>query len=535
MANFVFISPYDQYTLGVRYLSSCLKKAGHKTRMIILKDVHNNRNPENLKVDSGYMGNNAACSDHEYKLVYELIKEFKADFIGISLASQCFGLAVWLSERFKKDFPECKLVWGGIDPTLHPELGIPHCDFLVMGEGEDTILEFVDKVLSDNDPYHINGLWANKDGEIIKNPLRPLIQDLDRLSFPDFDSKEKFLVQNNQVRPMEELHYIIITQRGCPYKCSYCVNSTLPELYPKQKYNRRRSVENVMDELNWIKSLYPDLRFVQFYDDIFTINKKWIREFAPRYRDEIGIPFWVYTYPGQCDEEIARLLKDMGAEYVQVGIQSGSERTLREIYHRTDPVKVGVTARILNKAGIPVRYDLIAGNPLENDEDHLETLEVLLDLPHPFRLNPTNPLCFFFNSQITGMIKEKGLPLKEMEGVNGYIAGGETHYKFWRIIFDLTQYPFLDDDFIRSLARNEYFKEHYEILENFQEAFLKSYWPDIWEYTPCIEIIEKLNKENNELESEIEYLKTSLTNIENKPLYKFYQKIQPFLHGKKVK
>ena len=526
MANFVFISPYDQYTLGVRYLSSVLKGAGHKTRMIILKDVHNNRNPENLKVDSGYMGHSAACSDHEYDLVRELIKEFNADYIGISLASQCYGLCVWLSEKLRCDFPNAKIIWGGIDPTLHPELGIPHCDFLVVGEGEDTLLELVESLVEGKDPYNIQGLWANKDGEIIRNPARPLIQDLDRLPFPDFDSKEKYLIQDNNVRPMEELHYIIITQRGCPYKCSYCANSTLPELYPKQKYNRRRSVKNVMDELHWIKNIYPDLSFIQFYDDIFTINKKWIREFAPRYRNEVRIPFWVYTYPGQCDEETAEMLRDMGAEYVQVGIQSGSERTLKEIYRRTDPVKVGVTARILNNVGLPVRYDLIAGNPLENDEDHLETLEVLLDLPHPFRINPTNPLCFFINSHITKMAKEKDIPLKEMEGVNGYLAAGETHYKFWRTIFDFTQYPILDDNFIRDLAQNDYLKEHCEILETFQDALTESYWPERWEHFSSKDIIKKLKEQIGSLKNENDYLISRISNIEKKPLYKLYKKIQ---------
>ncbi|MCA9428761.1 MAG: cobalamin B12-binding domain-containing protein, partial [Candidatus Omnitrophica bacterium] len=119
MAKVVLISPYDQYTLGVRYLSSALKNAGHQTRIIIHRQVHHNRNPESLRVDQGYSGATAACSEVEYQHTKELIKDFDPDFIGISLASQSFGLSAWMTERFRKDFPGIPILWGGADPTLH--------------------------------------------------------------------------------------------------------------------------------------------------------------------------------------------------------------------------------------------------------------------------------------------------------------------------------------------------------------------------------------------------------------------------------
>src|SRR3989304_5908307 len=101
MAKIVFISPYDQYALGVRYLTACLKEAGHETRVIILKSVHHNRDPKNLEVDSGYRGSNASCSDTEYEYVKESIADFGADFFGLSLASQSYGLCAWVRERLR--------------------------------------------------------------------------------------------------------------------------------------------------------------------------------------------------------------------------------------------------------------------------------------------------------------------------------------------------------------------------------------------------------------------------------------------------
>jgi len=529
MARFVFISPYDQYTLGVRYLSSVLKGKGHRARIIILKDVHHNRNPENLKVDSGYSGEAACCSDREYGMVRDLIRDFDADLVGISLASISFGLSAWLSNHLRRDFPNVAIIWGGVDPTLHPELGIEHCDFLAIGEAEESLLELVETIGSGKDPSGVGGFWVRNRGEIHRNPVRPLVQDLDRLPFPDYERGEKFLVQDNQVYPLSEPYYIIMTQRGCPYRCTFCANSPLHEIHRGQRYTRRRSVGNVLAELHWIRRLYPGLDFVQFYDDVFTINKKWLREFAPRYREEIGLPFWCYTYPGQCDEETAALLKEMGVAYMQVGIQSASERTLREVYHRSDPAKVGVTAGILNKYGIAVRYDLIAGNPLETNEDHLATLETLLDLPHPFRLNPTNPLCFFFNSPITRMAKEKGIPLRQLDGVNGYLPAVETHFPFWRTIFDLTQYPILDRDFIRRLARDEYLKAHPEILEKFHKALLQSYWHEPGQFLSSKEFANELKELLRDVTAERDQLRERLAKIEGKWSYKLYKKLKALL------
>lgn len=529
MARIVFVSPYDQYALGVRYLSSVLKKTGHRTRIIALKKVFDNRHPQSLRVDSGYEGDTACCSSREYELVRELIKDFQADFIGISLASQCFGVSAWLSSGFHRDFPGIPVIWGGADPTLHPEIGIEHCDFLAVGEAEDSLPELLQLIGSGRDPAHVAGFWVRRGETVFRNPVRPLIQDLDRIPFPDFDRTEKFLVQHDQVRPLNEAWYLIMTQRGCPYRCGYCAHGTLPELYPGQRYVRRRSVANVIEELRWIRGLYPELGYLAFYDDIFTLNKKWLREFAPRYRDEIALPFWCYTYPGHCDDESASLLKQMGIDHVQVGIQSGSDRTLREIYNRPDPAQVGATARILDNYGIRLRYDLIAGNPLETEEDHLATLEVLLDLPHPFRINPANPLCFYFNSPITRLAKERGVPLRQLKGVNGCHPAEETHYRFWRNLYDLTQYPVLDKDFIRLLAKDPSLKRHPEILESFNSALEQSFWSEPQGFESSREALVTRQAQIRSLAAERDELRNRLRAIEGKWLYRLYKGIRKWL------
>lgn len=526
MAKVVLISPTDQFTLGVRSLSATLKKAGHTCRIIILNTIHHNRNPENLRVDSGYSGANASCSEIEYGLLLDLIRESDPDFIGLSLASQCFGLCAWLTGRFHRDLKEIPVLWGGVDPTLHPELGIQHADYLATGEAEDSLLDLIETIASGNDATKVEGFWARRGETIYRNPMRPLIQDLDRLPFPDYERGEKFLIEFDHVSSLEKLWYINMTQRGCPYRCTFCVNSALPSLSPGQKYVRRRSPLKVIEELVRIKVQYPgELDFIWFWDDIFTINRKWLREFAPIYRDKVGLPFCCYTYPGQCDDEIATLLKAMGVAYVHFGVESGSKRVLNEIYGRSDPAGVVETAETLRRHYIPYRVDLIAANPLETDEDHFETLEILLKCPHPFRVNPTNPLAFYFNSPITRLAKEKGVALREVEGVNGYLAEDDNNFPFWKAIFDLAQYSILDDDFVRSLARDEHLKKHPEVVINFQKTLQNTHWSDPTAFVSKQDIVDVLTQENRNL-------KERLGSIEVNPLYRIYKKFNSsFLNG----
>ncbi|NUN97653.1 MAG: B12-binding domain-containing radical SAM protein [Candidatus Omnitrophica bacterium] len=523
MANVLLISPSDQFTLGVRTLSAVLKRAGHRCRIVILYTVHHNRDKKNLDVKSGYRGENSACSDTEYDLLCEAIRDFDTDVIGLSLASQSFGLCAWLTEKLHRDFPKTPVMWGGVDPTLHPELGIEHADYLARGEAEDSLLELLQLLGEGKDASKLEGFWVRRGSQVFQNPMRPLIQDLDRLPWPDYDKEEKFLIEADQIQPIDKLWYIILTQRGCPYRCTFCINSTLPNLSPNEKYVRRRSPQNTIGELKWIKSHYPDeLNFVWFWDDIFTISKKWLKEFAPLYRDEIGIPFCCYTYPGQCDDTIAECLNLMGVEFVHFGVESGSKETLNEVYGRKDPAGVVETAQVLHRHGIPYRVDLIAANPWETDDDHRQTLEILLQCPHPFRVNPTNPLAFYFNLPITKRAQAEGIPLRPVPGANAYLAVDDNHFHFWKNIFDLAQYPHLDPDFIRHLARDPYFIEHPEFVIRFQEALQKDYWAEANGFTSKQDEIESLR-------GEIARLRSKLEQIEGSPFYRAYRRAKELI------
>src|SRR6202022_2902388 len=101
-----------------------------------------------------------------------------------------------------------------------------------------------------------------------------------------------------------------------------------------------RCVDGVIEELVRAKEKLA-IKAVTFYDDVFTTHPKWLREFAPRYKQEVGLPFWCYTYPRTTRKEEIAMLKDAGLVAITIGIQSGSSTVLKE-YNRPIPAEMSI-------------------------------------------------------------------------------------------------------------------------------------------------------------------------------------------------
>jgi len=533
MAHIAFVCPYDQHALGPRTLSAILKQRGHTTSLVILKTTLHNRNPDNLVVPDGYRAEETCCSEKEYGLVRDILKERTPDMIGISYASTMSGISEWLTGRFHEDFPGVPVVHGGSDPTLNPELCVKSADYVFVGETERTFPEFVERLLAGKDVTDIPGLWTERDGATVRNPPASLIENLDEIPFADFDMEGKFLVEDDAAGPTPYPYFILMSQRGCPCHCTYCMNSLVREFFPGQRHLRRRTVGHVIEEIKAARRMYPGLDLVEFYDDIFTINKKWLREFAERYPREVGIPFWGYTYPGMCDAETADLLRKAGIAFAHMGIQSGSERTLKEVFKRPPLARPAETAKILLDRGIVCWHDLIAANPFETDEDHLETLETLLELPHPCRIDLINPLTFFYKMPITKMAAEREIPLRDVEGSRVYYPVDSNHYRFWRQVFWLTQFPRIPDKFLRRVARSDYHREHPEDLETLVEVMEGTVWHNSQLVVTREARIEELEGRLAGAVRELQAARERLGRIEGSRLYKLYRKLKPLWSGGK--
>lgn len=174
---------------------------------------------------------------------------------------------------------------------------------------------------------------VQKKRKIIKNPIRPLIENLDKLPFPD---KEMFDYQRhlNTTEKKGERIVKIMASRGCPFECTYCCNKYMRELYPnKRQYLRLKSPENVIEELKYLKKNF-EFEKVGFHDDNLTLNTEWLQEFCKLYKKQIGLPFYCATRVESCSDEVLDLLKEAGCYLLLIGVESGDEEYRKKIMKR---------------------------------------------------------------------------------------------------------------------------------------------------------------------------------------------------------
>ncbi len=337
---------------------------------------------------------------NDKKHIKNFLEKEQPPVVGISLTSEEFEVAEDFTRLVGEVLPDSIVVWGGIEPTTEPEKCARVADYVCVGEGELTLLELLDVLKSGGsrrDIEKINNLaYFTEDGEFHRNPLNPLITDLDSLPPLRQIPERSYVDVGNRIEAVEVKHlmrykryrgqvYKIMTSRGCPYGCAYCCNRFLRSLYGKWPI-RQRSVEHVMRELELAKEEGPPIVYVDIIDDcFFASDMEYLSEFCDQYKRRIGFPFIAKTTAREVSDERMRLLVDAGMTWTNMGLQSGSDRTCLEIYKRpTKPETFIKAARIISKYPVGIYYDIILDNPFETREDLLDTAITLANTPGPF-------------------------------------------------------------------------------------------------------------------------------------------------------
>jgi radical SAM superfamily enzyme YgiQ (UPF0313 family) len=201
--------------------------------------------------------------------------------------------------------------------------------------------------------------------------------------------------------------YNIITSRGCPFSCSYCCNSFLSRLY-ETKQIRMRTPENVIEELRAVIKQFPDMILINIHDDCFLAHsREWHSEFVSGYKKWINRPFIVRSTPLHLTEEKVETLKQAGLAWVTMGLQSGSERINKQVYHRhVTNEKFLEATEVARKYGVSGYYDVILDNPFDEEEDKIKTLRVLQKIRKPFQLQLFT-LTFYKGTEIYDLLHEK--------------------------------------------------------------------------------------------------------------------------------
>lgn len=293
--------------------------------------------------------------------------------------------------KFIRSVPELsdsKIILGGPEVRQHAT-PLLKCgaDFIVIGEGEETMLELC-TALRDNSPINIiKGIQWKNNNEIVINEERELIKDIDCLPFPNrknVNLQKYFDVWKNA---HGESSISVSTMRGCPYTCKWCSRAVYGMSY------RRRSPSLVADE---IESLQKNYQFdsIWFVDDVFTINPKWMREFARVIAErQLRIRYEIISRADRLNEEMLTLLAASGCFRIWIGAESGSQKIIDAMDRRVDVNKVREMIRRTRELGMEAGTFIMLGYPGETEEDIHETVNHLIQSnPHHFTITLAYPI-----------------------------------------------------------------------------------------------------------------------------------------------
>ncbi|MBU0548694.1 MAG: B12-binding domain-containing radical SAM protein [Candidatus Omnitrophica bacterium] len=371
----------------------------------------------------------------ELELFVKIITELKPRLVGFSVLSPFAHIAKGLTRLVKINFQPALVLWGGIHPTIAPQNCIREADVICRGEGEGAIAELVE-ALRDGKPYQaVKNLWVKDRGLIIRNPMRPLIKDLDAIPAPSYNNDSYYFIGRNKLTRDDPVllqsSIPIETSRRCPFTCSYCVNSILKRLYRELgDYVIKRSVGNVIGEIKSCLNLAKiKTGCITFYDEDFVSEKSWLDDFVLQYRREIGLPFQIKCNPNHIAFDVLDKLTEAGLFMVNIGIQSGSDYIRNQIFHRAEKNKEIINlARKLASNKLMILYDLILNNPYETEETLKQAIALILQLPMGrFRFFSLN---FFPNYPLTKKALKDGLIRPK-----GYIADNiSKNIRLWKFI-----------------------------------------------------------------------------------------------------
>ncbi len=328
-----------------------------------------------------YMGfENTEIIDTNVENVWNGIKRYKPDVIGISSMTITYSKAMELAKRIKQELDIPCLIGGPHISTLPSSLS-GDFDLGIVGEGEQTMLELIQLYekygeFKKENLKEIKGLAYHDNGKVSLTEKRDLILPLDKISIPDrvflnpLYFREKGIVFTDRIG--REAH--VLTARGCPYRCVFCSTSVL---WQKVRYH---SVEHICSEVNELIDKYK-VNAIQIWDDIFTINKKRLREIADAFKREginEKVEFSCQPRANLIDDELCEILKGMGVIAVSFGFESGSDKILNYLKAGSVTVEQNKTAiKTCKKHGFKVFGSFMFGNSGETLEDVRQTLDLI--------------------------------------------------------------------------------------------------------------------------------------------------------------
>jgi anaerobic magnesium-protoporphyrin IX monomethyl ester cyclase len=393
---FVVSHVFYSEPLGAMQLSAICKQEGHDTRLAVLSK-----------------GN-----------FEEILRDFAPDVIGYSTMTSNMNLFIeadLIARDYIKETDNSILrIMGGPHPTYFTDVLLDlELDAIVCGDGDLAMISIMQRAM---DGENLEGIpnvipFNGQARGTIELGLKEVIENMDMLPFMDRD-----LIYDAMPDMLKVGIRSFMTQRGCPYKCTYCFNHSFNKMFKGdgRKLLRRRSVDNVIAEVKQVVENFPEVRFIRFADDVFVIRQDaWLDEFVEKFPKEIGLPFYCLIRANSLSEETAAALQKAGCRSVGMSIEAGTEELRNTVLKRnmTDDLVVD-NFNVAKKYKLNAYANTMLGLPGTTLEDDYQALKFAR------RVGAAAPtfgiFCPYPKTELTELAKEKGILPEGFDFTNTY-------------------------------------------------------------------------------------------------------------------
>lgn len=364
--------------VALEYLAGYLEKNGIDADIIDIVLENQIRNEE------FYENIDRHLNEIEKEIIHQ-IKLLKPNIVGITCYTPEYFEALSLAKKIKKLDKDTKIVVGGIHPTFFPQdfaYKKSPFDLAVQGEGEITLLEIVKNIENKEKWHEIQSVtfFDDKTDKMVITPKRPLHENLDDLANPAYHkiNMEYYTTANPySIRGVFTRSAYVLSSRGCPSQCTFCVAKKIREFCGYKIYTRLRSPEHLFKEIENLKEKYQIDSFY-FMDDLFTLNKNQVKRFCNLLeKSKLGLIWGCSSKVTTVDYETLRIMRNAGCVQIDFGVERGSNEAL-------NLVKKGITIEIIkrvfadcNSLGIRTFANMLINLPQETERDLKDIIKLL--------------------------------------------------------------------------------------------------------------------------------------------------------------
>ena len=364
----------DWYPMGLAYLAGSAVMEGHE--VLIYNGEHDPKlDYLNLTTYSSnyylYLDALDNHADLAWKRFASVMGDFRPDVVGITSNTVKSPSAKRIAAIAKDFDPNVPVVIGGQHATIMPDdfLSDSHVDFVVRGEGEQTFVEFLHQLGGNRQWDRVTGLSFRGNGGYFHNLQRPLLSNLDELPFPARQCLHD--IEHYEPQSLSKL----FASRGCPFHCTYCGSQNI------WTHNvRHHSAARIVDEIRQVKKEYGATYFT-FLDDVFGVDKKRAMELTREMAGaKLGIRWDCLTRANLVSDELLVSMKKAGCAKIDMGVESGSDRVLKDTQKGLNTKQIIEAGRRIKKHGIFLYAFFMIGLPTETEEDARLTKKFIAEL-----------------------------------------------------------------------------------------------------------------------------------------------------------